>query len=74
MREYSSAEIFNELSSKGGSEQERAAAMVVVTQAIIESRRLGRIAIRQPKNRWHNSPDMLRGNLQPGWNSRHNIK
>ena len=73
MRQYSSEEIFNELSAKGGTAQEQAAALVVVTQAIIESRRLGRIAIRKPKNRWHDAPDKLRGPLSPGWNSRHNI-
>jgi hypothetical protein len=73
MRQYSSDEIFNALSAEGGDAQEQAAAMVVITQAIIESRRLGRLAVRKPKNRWSNSPDMLRGNLAPGWNSRHNV-
>lgn len=73
MRQYSSDEIFQELSAQGGTEQEQAAALVVVTQAIIESRRLGRIAVRKPKNRWHLAPDALRQSLQPGWNSRHNI-
>lgn len=72
MRQYSSDEIFDSLTATGGDEQEQAAAMVVITQAIIESRRLGRIAIRKPKNRWNNGPDMLRGTLAPGWNSRHN--
>lgn len=73
MRQYSSDEIFDSLAAKGGDSQEQAAAMVVITQAIIESRRLGRIAIRKPKNRWNNGSDMLRGNLAPGWNSRHNV-
>lgn len=73
MRQYSSDEIFNSLSARGGDESEQAAAMVVITQAIIESRRLGRIIVRKPKNRWNNGPDALRGDLAPGWNSRHNI-
>jgi hypothetical protein len=73
MRQYSSDEIFDSLSAKGGDAEEQAAAMVVITQAIIESRRLGRLAIRKPKNRWNNAPDSLRGSLAPGWNSRHNI-
>jgi hypothetical protein len=74
MRQYSSDEIFDSLSAKGGNAQEQAAAMVVVTQAIIESRRLGRIAIRKPKNRWNDSPSVMRSGLNPGWNSRHNIQ
>lgn len=73
MRQYSSDEIYGELSAQGGTEEEQAAALVVVTQAIIESRRLGRIAVRKPKNRWHRAPDAMRQPLQPGWNSRHNI-
>lgn len=74
MRQYSSDEIFKLLKASGGTPEENAAAMVVVTQAIIESRRLGRIAIRKPKNQWNSAPDALRGSLTPGWNSRHNIK
>lgn len=73
MRQYSSDEIYDSLSATGGTEEDRAAALVVVTQAIIEGRRLGRIAVRKPKNRWHKSPDALRLNLTRGWNSRHNI-
>lgn len=73
MRQYSSDEIYAELSAKGGDAEEQAAALVVVTQAIIESRRLGRIAVRKPKNRWHRAPDALRKPLDSGWNSRHNI-
>lgn len=73
MRQYGSDEIFESLSSSGGDESDQAAAKVVVTQAIIESRRLGRIAIRKPKNQWNAAPESLRTNLIPGWNSRHNI-
>jgi hypothetical protein len=73
MRQYGSDEIFASLSATGGDAADQAAAMVVVTQAIIESRRLGRIAIRKPKNQWNAAPDSLRTNLTPGWNSRHNI-
>jgi hypothetical protein len=74
MRQYSSDEIFDALRAQGGTEEDQAAAMVVLTQAIIESRRLGRIAVRKPKNSWRDSSDSLRTNLTPGWNSRHNIK
>jgi hypothetical protein len=73
MRQYGSDEIFASLEAKGGNAEDHAAAMVVVTQAIIESRRLGRIAIRKPKNSWNAAPDSLRTSLSPGWNSRHNI-
>lgn len=74
MRQYSSDEIFDSLSAQGGDANDQAAAMVVVTQAIIESRRLGRIAIRVPKNRWNDHSAGMRSALNPGWNSRHNIK
>lgn len=73
MRQYSADEIYDLLSAKGGSNEEQVAAMVVVTQAIIESRRLGRIAIRKPKNQWRAGPGALRSSLSPGWNSRHNV-
>jgi hypothetical protein len=74
MRQYGSDEIFETLSAKGGDAEDHAAALVVVTQAIIESRRLGRIAVRKPKNSWNAGKDILRHDLDPGWNSRHNIK
>ncbi len=73
MRQYSSDEIFDSLSAAGGNAEDQAAAMVVVTQSIIEARRLGRIAIRNPKNRWNDSSASMRSSLKPGWNSRHNI-
>ena len=72
MRQYSSDEIYELLQAKGGDTEDQVAAMVVVTQAIMESRRLGRIAVRKPKNRWNIAPDSLRSPLTPGWNSRHN--
>lgn len=73
MRQYSSDEIFELLEAEGGDAEDQAAAMVVVTQAIIESRRLGRIAVRRPKNQWNAANASLRSTLSPGWNSRHNI-
>jgi hypothetical protein len=73
MRQYNSDEIFDSLSAKGGDAEDHAAAMVVVTEAIMEARRLGRIAIRRPKNRWNDSSSGMRSSLNPGWNSRHNI-
>jgi hypothetical protein len=73
MRQYNSDEIFDSLLAKGGDAEDHAAAMVVVTEAIMEARRLGRIAIRKPKNRWNDSSSGMRSSLNPGWNSRHNI-
>lgn len=39
--------------AKGGDEHEQAAAIAVVTQSIIESRRLGRIATGTPSSSWN---------------------
>ena len=55
------------LSVSGGDEIEQAAALAVVTAAVLESRRLGRIALEKPKTTWHKNPAMLRSSLQPSW-------
>lgn len=51
------------LSITSGDNLEQAAALAVVTTAILESRRLGRIALGKPKTTWHKNPQMLRAEL-----------
>ncbi|MEY4990911.1 MAG: hypothetical protein RIS08_1137 [Actinomycetota bacterium] len=69
MKQYSPEEIQALLTIKGGDEEEQAAALAVVEAAILESRRLGRIALRTPKTTWHRSPEQLRGQISSGWGS-----
>ncbi len=69
MKQYSEAEIQQLLTVKGGDAEDRAAALAVVTAAIIESRRLGRIAIRKPGSSWHRNQGILRGELSSNWHS-----
>jgi len=67
MRQYSGKEITELIEVSGGDESEQAAAIAVVTQAIIESRRLGRIATRKPRTSWNRGEAQLRGNHVNGW-------
>jgi len=67
MRQYSGKEITELIEVSGGDESEQAAAIAVVTQAIIESRRLGRIATRKPRTSWNRGEAQLRGNHVDGW-------
>ena len=67
MRQYSDKEITELLDISGGDAEEQAAAIAVVTQAIIESRRLGRIATRKPRTSWTRGPAQLRGAHLDGW-------
>jgi hypothetical protein len=69
MKQYSEAEIQQLLTVKGGDAEDQAAALAVVTAAIIESRRLGRIAIRKPGSSWHRNQGILRGELSSNWHS-----
>lgn len=69
MRQYSEAEIQALLETSGGDEVETAAALAIVTQAIIESRRLGRIATKPPKTSWNRGNDQLRGEHVGNWTS-----
>ncbi len=52
MRVYTAQEIQVELEVRGGTPEEQAAALAVVQSAILESRRLGRIAIKKPRTSW----------------------
>ena len=67
MRQYSGKEITGLIEVTGGDESDQAAAIAVVTQAIIESRRLGRIATRKPRTSWNRGEAQLRGNHVNGW-------
>jgi hypothetical protein len=69
MRIYSEEEIQQLLTVKGGNAEDQAAAVAVVTAAILESRRLGRIAVGKPRSSWHRSPGTLRGELSSNWHS-----
>jgi hypothetical protein len=69
MKQYSEAEIQQLLLVNGGDAEDQAAALAVVTAAIIESRRLGRIAIRKPGSSWHRNQGILRGELSSNWHS-----
>ena len=67
MRQYSEPEIQALIEAKGGGEHDQAAAIAVVTQSIIESRRLGRIATGTPKSSWNRSNGQLRGQHIGNW-------
>ena len=69
MRQYSEAEIAQLLTVTGGDIEDQAAALAVVTSAIKESRRLGRIALGQPKSSWSKNPNMLRNSGGSEWRS-----
>jgi hypothetical protein len=69
MKLYSEEEIHQLLEVRGGDQEEQAAALAVVTAAIIESRRLGRIAVRKPGSSWHRNQSILRGELSTNWHS-----
>jgi hypothetical protein len=70
MKQYTPEEIQALITVKGGDAEDRAAALAVVEAAILESRRLGRIALRPPKTSWHRSAEQLRGPLSGGWGGR----
>jgi hypothetical protein len=67
MQQYKAYEITQMLSVSPADESEQAAALAVVTAAIQESRRLGRVALGKPKTTWHKNPEMLRSALHPSW-------
>ena len=69
MKQYSEEEIEQLLEVRGGDSEDQAAALAVVTAAIIESRRLGRIALRKPGSSWHRNQGILRGELSSNWHS-----
>lgn len=69
MKQYSEEEIQQLLKVTGGDAEDQAAALAVVTAAIIESRRLGRIAVRKPGSTWHRNQGILRGELSSNWHT-----
>jgi hypothetical protein len=69
MKQYSEEEIQKLLAISGGEAEEQAAALAVVTAALIESRRLGRIAVKKPGSSWHRNQGILRGELSSNWHS-----
>ena len=69
MRQYSESEIEELLQTSAGDDAETAAAIAIVTQAIIESRRLGRIATKPPKTSWNRVDGQLRGQHIGNWTS-----
>ncbi len=69
MKQYSEEEIEQLLEVIGGDSEDQAAALAVVTAAIVESRRLGRIALRKPGSSWHRNQGILRGELSSNWHS-----
>lgn len=69
MKQYSEEEIQQLLKVSGGDSEDQAAALAVVTAAIIESRRLGRIAVRKPSSTWHRNQGILRGELSSNWHA-----
>ncbi len=69
MKQYTPEEIQQLLKVRGGDAEEQAAALAVVEAAILESRRLGRIATGKPKSSWHKSEHLLRGPISGHWGS-----
>lgn len=69
MRQYSESEIEELLQTSAGDDAETAAAIAIVTQAIIESRRLGRIATKPPKTSWNRGDGQLRVQHIGNWTS-----
>jgi hypothetical protein len=69
MKQYTPEEIQQLLTVKGGSAEEQAAALAIVESAVLESRRLGRIATRPPRSSWHKSDANLRSSLNGNWGS-----
>lgn len=67
MKQYTPQEIQQLLRVSGGNPEEQAAALAVVEAAIIESRKLGRVAVGSPNSAWHKDSGLLRKNLDATW-------
>ena len=67
MKQYTPQEIQQLIRVKGGAPEEKAAALAVVEAAIIESRKLGRVALGSPKSAWHKDSGLLRTDLDAQW-------
>ena len=67
MKQYTPQVIQQLIRVKGGTPEEKAAALAVVEAAIIESRKLGRVALGSPKSAWHKDSGLLRTDLDAQW-------
>lgn len=67
MKQDTPQEIQQLIRVKGGTPEEKAAALAVVEAAIIESRKLGRVALGSPKTSWHKDSGLLRTGLDAKW-------
>ena len=67
MKQYTPQEIQQLIRVKGGTPEEKAAALAVVEAAIIESRKLGRVALGSPKSAWHKDSALLRSGVNAKW-------
>lgn len=67
MKQYKPEEIQELISVRGGTPEEQAAALAVVEAAIIESRKLGRVALGEAKTAWHKDSGLLRKGLEANW-------
>ena len=67
MKQYTPQEIQRLIRVKGGTPEEKAAALAVVEAAIIESRKLGRVSLGSPKSAWHKDSGLLRTDLDAQW-------
>jgi hypothetical protein len=67
MKQYTPEEIQKLIKVTGDTAEEKAAALAVVEAAIIESRKLGRVALGKPKTSWHKDSGLLRKDLDANW-------
>ncbi len=67
MREFSDDEIQNQLTVRGGTEEEQAAAKAVVVAAIQENLSLGRLAKGSQKSTWSKNRGILRSEISNNW-------
>jgi hypothetical protein len=67
MKQYTPQEIQQLIRVKGGTPEEKAAALAVVEAAIIESRKLGRVALGSPNSAWRKDFGLLRTDLDAQW-------
>jgi hypothetical protein len=67
MREFSDEEIQHQLTVRGGTEEEQAAAKAVVVAAIQENLSLGRLAKGSQKSTWSKNRGILRSEISNNW-------
>ncbi len=67
MRETSDDAIQNQLTVRGGTEEEQAAAKAVVVAAIQENLSLGRLAKGSQKSTWSKNRGILRSEISNNW-------